>query len=633
MPCSTRRSRIPGQPLRASVWVKGDGQGQWVTISLRDAANKVLDLRPGYATATGWVKFSVNLPASGVAYPVRVDNVRLIETAAARQYKGSFILDDLEVEVPSEIASPAPEPPLADRLISADGTLENADWTFAALSDVQFTAAAPELAKVGIAALKRIRTQHPDFVVLNGDIVDTGFPADIALAKQTLEAGGCDLVESGAPPAPSGDTVPCLYVPGNHESYGTDNLDAWKAVFGSPYRTFDHKGVRFVLLNSTRGTLRGSDWAQLPMLQDALDEAKADPAVQQVMVFAHHPTNDPDPGDASQLGDRKEVALIETLLSGFAADSGKGAAMVGSHAQIVNVDRVEGVPYMVLPSSGKSPYGTPDSGGFTGWVRYGVRPSARDSWLRADVRAFAQSARIDAPEALAAGSSATLTGELVQPNGIATGTRKVPLRYPMSIRWSGSPELALGGSIDDARRAGKVALLDPKTRQLTALRAGSVTVAVESDSMRDGDDLSPVRAEKTILVAPFVAPAVSRASSAGPSRRRSRSRSARRRPSAPSPRASSAPTTPRPPRRWSRPRATRRCRSPTRARRRPAGSSTARSRSPPRSRDSASSRPGPLRSATTIVAVGFHQKIAATDPLRTGAYSKTLTYTLSTTAP
>ena len=180
------------------MWVKGDGQGQWVTISLRDAANKVIDLRPGYATGTGWTKFSVNLPASGVEYPVRVDNVRLIETAAAKLYKGSFIIDDLEVDVPSEIATPPAEAPLADRLIDADGTLD-ADWTFAALSDVQFTAAAPDLSRVAIAALKRIRAHHPDFVVLNGDIVDTGYPADVALAKQTLEAGGCDLVESRRP--------------------------------------------------------------------------------------------------------------------------------------------------------------------------------------------------------------------------------------------------------------------------------------------------------------------------------------------------------------------------------------------------------------------------------------------------
>ncbi len=123
--------------------------------------------------------------------------------------------------------------------------------------------------------------------------------------------------------------------------------------------------------------------------------------------------------------------LIEKLL----CESEKPAMMVGSHAQIVNVDRVEGVPYMVLPSSGKSPYGTPDRGGFTGWVRYGV--GRRHHRRRARVRAERHRRR--GPDALAAGSTATLGGELVQPNGVANGTRRVPLRYPMSVRWSGSP--------------------------------------------------------------------------------------------------------------------------------------------------------------------------------------------------
>jgi len=223
--------------------------------------------------------------------------------------------------------------------------------------------------------------------------------------------------------------VPCLYVPGNHESFGTDNLDAWKAVFGAPFRTFDHKGVRFVLLNSTRGTLRGSDWDQLPLLERALDEAADDPAVKQVMVFAHHPTNDPDPGDASQLGDRKEVALLETLL----AASPKPAMMVGSHAQIVNVDRVEGVPFMVLPSSGKSPYGTPDRGGFTGWVRYGIHPGAEP---RADVRAFAQELRVDGPDALAAGSDATLGGMVsTGASGTMIETSATSRTPNFSFRW------------------------------------------------------------------------------------------------------------------------------------------------------------------------------------------------------
>ena len=52
------------------------------------------------------------------------------------------------------------------------------------------------------------------------------------------------------------------------------------------------------------------------------------------------------------------------------------------------------------------------------------------------MRAFAQSVTVTGPDALAAGSTATLGGELVQPNGVATGTRRVPLRYPMSVRWS-----------------------------------------------------------------------------------------------------------------------------------------------------------------------------------------------------
>ena len=508
---------LPGQPLRVSVWVKSDGRGQWPTISLRDSsstAGRTLDLRGEYLTRPGWTKVTASLPSSGVVYPVRLDNVRFIETAAARQYRGSLTIDDLEVDVPSAIEPPA-EPPLRrDRLIDADGRLPAGGdrFQFATLSDVQFTAANQEMVPVAIQALKRIRAQRPDFVVLNGDIVDTGYPADVELARRVLTDGGCELVEAGRPaPEPTASTVPCYYVPGNHESYGTDNLDAWSAQFGRPFGTFDHKGTRVVLLNSTRGSLRGSDFAQLPMLQEALESAASDPAVDNVMVFAHHPTNDPDPGDASQLGDRKEVALIERLLSDFRSDSGKGVAMVGSHAQIVDVDRVDGVPYIVLPSSGKSPYGTPDRGGMTGWVRWSVDPGedAAGDWLAADVRPFAQQIDLDVPATLGVGDAAPLGGELVQPAGVSNGSRRVPLRYPASIRWSGSAELALGSgeeAVDAAREAGKVAILDPATGRLTALAQGQVAIVAEADSMRAGDDIAPIRAQKTLQVTAPVGP-------------------------------------------------------------------------------------------------------------------------------
>jgi hypothetical protein len=40
---------------------------------------------------------------------------------------------------------------------------------------------------------------------------------------------------------------------------------------------------------------------------------------------------------------------------------------------------------------------------------------------------------------------------------------------------------------------------------------------------------------------------------------------------------------------------------------------------------------GPV--SNDVATVGFKQSIAANDPLRTGSYSKTLTFTLSTTSP
>ena len=247
------------------------------------------------------------------------------------------------------------------------------------------------------------------------------------------------------------------------------------------------------------------------MLQEALAEAAASDEIDNVMVFAHHPVDDPATTKASQLGDRLEVQLIKRLLSDFRDDSGKGVAMVGSHAQILNVRPEEGVPYVVLPSSGKAPYGTPDRGGVTGWVRWGVDADANaaEQWLRLDARPFAQQIDVQAPETLEVGAAAQLTGSLIQPSGVQPGSRVVPLRYPLSLRWSGSEELAIGSgeaAIDAARDAGKVAILDPGTRELTALRNGTVAIAVEADSMRAGDDLAPIRAQRTVRVVGSTAP-------------------------------------------------------------------------------------------------------------------------------
>ena len=242
------------------------------------------------------------------------------------------------------------------------------------------------------------------------------------------------------------------------------------------------------------------------MFQQALEDAESNPSVKNVMVFAHHPVDDPAETDASQLGDRTEVALVEKLLSDFRAHSDKGVAMVGSHAQIADVHRdSRASPTRSCPRRARTQYRTPDRGGFTGWLNWSVDKDATagQQWLTADVRAFAQSIDLQAPAVLEAGDAAQLDGSIVQPSGVTNGTRVVPLRYPMSIHWSGSENLAIGTDAAAAKAAGKVAILDPVTRKLTGLHSGDVTVKVTSESMREftGEaSLAPITAEQTIRV-------------------------------------------------------------------------------------------------------------------------------------
>ncbi|MBB4661162.1 phosphodiester glycosidase family protein [Conexibacter arvalis] len=508
---------LAGQPLAVRIRVRSQEPVSLTYAVFRDPDNRAVTVYgPALRGGNQWETVEFTPPPS-TRFPVRFSYFQAIETNVALQRDGVLTFAGIETDNPSEVEIPAAPPLKSDPLVSPDGELQGGEeeFTFAAISDVQFTHVNQEMVPVAIEALKRIRATDPDLIVLNGDIVDLGQKADIDLARTTLEAGGCELVELGSPsvPEPTADRTPCLYVPGNHESYipgGQGTLDAFKAEFGRPYGYTDHKGTRFITLNSAYGTFRGSDFAQLPMLQEALESAASDASIDNVMVFAHHPTLDPRDTRDSQLGDRLEVRLVEKLLSDFRHDSGKGVAMVGSHASIMNVRREEGVPYIVLPSSGKAPYGTPDRGGITGWVRAGIDSDANaaEEWLSLDVRAFAQEIDLQAPATLEVGSAATLGGTLVQPSALRPGSRTVPLRYPLSLRWSGSDELAIGSgeeAVEAAREADKVAIVDPESGQLTALKTGTVAIAVEADSMREGD-LAPIRAQKTIDVVAATGP-------------------------------------------------------------------------------------------------------------------------------
>ncbi|MEV8457418.1 phosphodiester glycosidase family protein [Streptomyces sp. NPDC052095] len=461
---------VPGQPQSFKLWIKGDGNGAWPTLHLKDAAGSDQLLRGPYVTWTGWRQVTFDVPP-GTAMPLSVSRFYLAETAAAKQYTGGIVIDELTAQVPPTVELPEQAAP-ADPLIDPAAVTGRRDWKFAVMSDAQFVAREPDSALVAQArrTLREIRAAAPDFLVIAGDFVDEGSPADLAFAHRILDE---EL----------GDALPWYYVPGNHEVMG-GRIDNFVQEFGPAQRTFDHKGTRFVTLDTSGLSLRGGGFAQIRQLRAQLDAAAKDRGVDSLMLIQHVPPRDPTVQKGSQLGDRKEAALIERWLADFRRTTGKGAAFIGGHVGVFNASHVDGVPYLINGNSGKAPAGPAADGGFTGWslvgadrVGPGEQAAARQrpwqggpDWVSVQTRAHVDAVRIDAPPVLRAGGRTKVTATVTQ------GSREVPVGFPLAADWTGSPNVLIG----DAKGPGphRMAVLDPATGTLTALRPGTVTLAV-----------------------------------------------------------------------------------------------------------------------------------------------------------
>ncbi|MDG4804988.1 phosphodiester glycosidase family protein [Micromonospora sp. WMMD980] len=477
---------VPGQPQAFGMWIKANGTGEWPSLHLHDAQDTQFVLRGPYLDWTGWKYVEFAVPP-GVQYPVRVRRFYVAETDPAKQYRSEMVVDDLVARVPPDVQAP-PEPNRTDRVVLRDGTVDGAPWRFAVLSDAQFVAADPdsELVVQARRTLREVRAARPDFLVIDGDFVDTAYPADFALAKRILneELGG---------------QVPYYYVPGNHEIMGAP-IDNFRSVFGDTSRVLDHRGTRLVTLSTAAGSLRGGGFDQVELLRRTLDQAAADRSIGSVAVLFHHPPRDPSPAKASQLGDRKEAALVEQWLADFQHRTGKGAVVVNGHVGTFHADRVDGVPYVVNGNAGKDPSTPAGQGGFTGWTEFGVDPvtpreaerARRDplregpEWVAAEIHAHADRLALSTPAEVRLGAPATVAATLTQPGG-----RQVPVAAPVSADWAGSPNLHIGDA--SGVRPWHVARFDPATGRLTALRPGGrvlLTVTVNG-----------VRAEATVTTA------------------------------------------------------------------------------------------------------------------------------------
>jgi len=133
-----------------------------------------------------------------------------------------------------------------------------------------------------------IKTQAPDHVVMTGDIVNIGLPAEIALAKNWLASLG----------APSDVS----FTPGNHDAYVASVTDLVHEVF-APWATSESEVAGFPFLRRRGGVaLIGLDTgvptapfvasgrlgaAQIAALAELLDRTKAEGLAR--VVSLHHP--------------------------------------------------------------------------------------------------------------------------------------------------------------------------------------------------------------------------------------------------------------------------------------------------------------------------------------------------------
>ncbi|MBB5140371.1 hypothetical protein HNP84_010138 [Thermocatellispora tengchongensis] len=479
---------VPGQPQAFSLWINSTGKGEWPSLEFYDGQGQSQILRGPYLTWTGWRQVEFTVPA-GVSYPLRLRRFYVAETKAAASYTNEIVIDGLTAKVAPSITAPA-GPRVSDPVVADGADVAAMPWRFAVMSDAQFVARAPDSDLVAGArrTLREIKAARPDFLLINGDLVDEASPEDFALAKRVIEEE-------------VGDAFPVHYVPGNHEVMG-GAIDNFKAAFGATYGTFDHKGTRFITLDTSRLNLRGGGFDQVAMLRDRLDAAEKDPRVGSVVVVFHVPPRDPTPAKASRLGDRKEAALVEDWLAEFRRETGKGAAFVGAHVGTFHASRVDAVPYVINGNSAKTPSTPADDGGFTGWSLWGVDPvTAREAervrrdrfgaaspWISAELRPHVDGLALDAPASLRPGASARVAATITQ------GSRTVPAAYPVSAGWSGSPNLHIGSR--SGAKARHAAVLDPATGTLTALRPGQVTIAVTVNGVTERREVTVAGEEK-----------------------------------------------------------------------------------------------------------------------------------------
>ena len=111
--------------------------------------------------------------------------------------------------------------------------------------------------------IRDIISEDPDFIILNGDIVNNGYSLEYVVASSVIESL----------------PVPVFTTTGNHDIW-ENGRKYYNSYFGQTYYYFDHKGTRFIFLDSSSGIIGN---AQFEWLKSVLENSYG----KKIVVFSH----------------------------------------------------------------------------------------------------------------------------------------------------------------------------------------------------------------------------------------------------------------------------------------------------------------------------------------------------------
>ncbi|MFC4076016.1 phosphodiester glycosidase family protein [Salinithrix halophila] len=456
---------LPGDVRKIGVYVHGDGNGHWLRTRIKDAVGvfHTLDLARN-VDWIGWKYVETEVPP-GVQYPIKLNQIYLVEPDGKVQDKGSIMLDDVTVRITETLNLPRTKS-LPHPMVRQHSFIPARKWKYAVMNDLHLDSTHPRSKEVENAkqALRELSKEDVDFVIFNGDVVDTDTKENYTFFKKILEENL---------------SAPSYVIPGNHETYGSGNLDNFADAFGreSLFRTFVHKRTRFILFNTSFEGLRVSDANQWFRLKQLLKESEEDAKVENLVILGHHPLRDPLPAKTSQFKDGGEAELLEKLLTRFREASGKPAAVISAHAHVNHWGQLDGIPYGIIGPVGKRAYGAQDDGGFYSYAVFGVGRAGKRKvpWMTVEVRPILQDLILE-KQVFTVGEQ-----EKVPLHGVQAEGWTFPLGYPAMVRYEGTKGLIISnkGSMDS--RA--IARFNPVTGTIRFYRRGSVELTVKTGGM------------------------------------------------------------------------------------------------------------------------------------------------------